>query len=60
MNTLASIHWVGTLVGGFLAEVSLFQHALLYVAPVGSLATNFAFAIWVGRRLDQDSSCSNA
>jgi len=63
MNTLGSIHWVRVLIGGFLAEVSLFvivipiymlagQHVLLYVAPAGSLATCFVFAIWVGRRLE--------
>ena len=63
MNTLGSIHWVRVLIGGFLAEVSLFvivipiymlagQDVLLYVAPAGSLATCFVFAIWVGRRLE--------
>ncbi|SRR6266404_5347883 len=63
MNTFAGIHWVRVLVGGFLAEVSVFlvvipisllygQHALLYAAPPASLATCFLFALWVGRRVD--------
>jgi hypothetical protein len=44
MNTLGRTHWVRSLIGGFLGEVSLFvivilvyrlagQHFLLYVAP---------------------------
>jgi putative membrane protein (TIGR04086 family) len=54
------MRWVRILIGGFLAEALLIlivipinmkfgQHALLYVAPVGSLATCFLFGLWVGR-----------
>lgn len=57
------LHWVRALIGGVLAEALLIlivipinwkfgQHALLYVAPVGSLLTCFAFAWWVGRRVE--------
>ena len=57
------IHWMRVLVGGFLAELSVFalvvpvlllygQHALLYAAPAASLATCFLFALWVGRTID--------
>ena len=63
MNTSARIHWVRVLIGGFLAELSVFavvvpvfllcgQHALLYAAPAASLVTCFLFALWVGRRVD--------
>jgi hypothetical protein len=63
MNTSAKFHWVRVLIGGFLAEVSVFvlvipvsllfgRHALLYAAPVASLLTCFLFALWVGRRVD--------
>jgi hypothetical protein len=63
MSTSSRIHWIRILIGGFLAEVSVFvivipiymlagQHALLYVAPVASLVMCFVFAIWVGRRLE--------
>jgi len=57
------MHWIRVLIGGFLAEASVFavvlpvfrvsgQHALLYVAPVASLVMCFLFAVWVGRRLE--------
>lgn len=63
MNASARIHWVRVLIGGFLAELSVFavvvpvslfygQHALLYAAPPASLVTCFLFALWVGRRVD--------
>jgi hypothetical protein len=63
MNTTARIHWVRALIGGFLAELSVFsvvipvalvygQHPLLYVAPPASLVACFLFALWVGRRVD--------
>ena len=62
MNKAARIHWIRVLVGGFLAEASVFvavipvlklfgQHALLYTAPAASLVMCFLFALWVGRRL---------
>ncbi len=57
------IHWMRVLVGGFLAELSVFalvvpvallygQRPLLYAAPAASLATCFLFAFWVGRTID--------
>jgi putative membrane protein (TIGR04086 family) len=63
MNTSARIHWVRVLIGGFLAELSVFvvvipvlllfgQHPLLYVAPAASLVACFVFAFWVGRKVD--------
>ena len=63
MNTSARIHWVRALIGGFLAELSVFavvipvlllsgQHALLYAAPAASLVTCFLFALWVGRQVE--------
>jgi hypothetical protein len=63
MNTSITIHWKRVLVGGFLAEASVFaivvpvfmmsgQHALLYAAPVASLVSCFLFALWVGRQLE--------
>ena len=62
MGTTARIHWMRALIGGFLAEVSLFaivipvlkifgQHALLYVVPPAALVTCFLFGLWVGRGL---------
>jgi putative membrane protein (TIGR04086 family) len=62
-ETVKKIHWIRTLIGGFLAEALLIlivipinmkfgQHALLYVAPVGSLATCFLFGWWVGGRVE--------
>jgi hypothetical protein len=63
MGTSTRIHWVRVLVGGFLAELSVFavvvpvlliygQHPLLYVAPPASLVACFLFAFWVGRGVD--------
>ncbi len=63
MNSSDRIHWVRALVGGFLAELSVFvvvipvlllwgQHPLLYVAPPASLVACFLFALWVGRKVD--------
>jgi hypothetical protein len=63
MNISTRIHWIRVLVGGFLAEASVFavvipvfmisgQHALLYAAPLASLVMCFLFALWVGRRLE--------
>ena len=57
------LHWIRILIGGFGAEALLIlivipinlkygQHALLYVAPVGSLLTCFALAWWVGRGIE--------
>ena len=63
MNASTRIHWTRVLIGGFLAEASVFalvipvyriagQHALLYAAPLASLTMCFLFALWVGRRLE--------
>jgi hypothetical protein len=63
MDTATRIHWVRVLIGGFLAEASVFavvipifllygQHALLYAAPPASLVMCFLFALWVGRGVD--------
>jgi hypothetical protein len=63
MNVIGRIHWIRVLVGGFLAELGVFavvlpvlkvsgQHALLYVAPVASLAMCFLLAFVVGRWLE--------
>lgn len=62
-GTAKRIHWVRILIGGFLAEALLIlivipinmkfgQTPLLYVAPVGSLATCFLFGWWVGGRIE--------
>lgn len=62
MSRTGRIHWIRALIGGFLAEVSLFaivipvfkifgQHALLYVVSPAALVTCFLFALWVGRGL---------
>ncbi len=62
MNTSTRINWIRVLIGGFLAEASVFaivipvfrisgRHALLYAAPSASLVIGFLFALWVGRRL---------
>ncbi len=62
MNTSTKIRWLRVLIGGFLAEASVFavvipvllmsgQHALLYAAPAASFVMCFLFALWVGRRL---------
>jgi hypothetical protein len=63
VGSVRGMHWIRVLIGGFLAEASVFavvlpvfwisgQHALLYVAPVASLVMCFLFALWVGRRLE--------
>ena len=63
MNTSTRIQWIRVLIGGFLAEASVFaivipifmisgQHALVYAAPLASLVMCFLFALWVGRRLE--------
>lgn len=63
MNISTRVHWIRVLIGGFLAEASVFalvipvymisgQHALLYVAPLASLVMCFLFALWVGRPLE--------
>ena len=63
MNTSPGIHWLRTLIGGFLAEVSVIaivipvsllfgKQAVPYAALLGSLLACFLFALWVGRRLD--------
>ena len=63
MSSSTRIHWIRVLIGGFLAETSVFvavipvfklagQHALLYAAPAASLVMCFLFALWVGRRLE--------
>jgi hypothetical protein len=63
MNTSARIHWVRVLIGGFLAEASVFavvipvfflfgQRAVAYAALTASLVMCFLFALWVGRRID--------
>jgi hypothetical protein len=63
MNTSTRIHWIRVLIGGFLAEASVFvvvipvfkisgPHALVYAAPSASLVMCFLFALWVGRRLE--------
>jgi hypothetical protein len=59
-RTVAKMHWVRILIGGFLAEAALIllvipvaikwgQHPLLYLAPAGSLVLCFLFGVWVGR-----------
>ena len=63
MNTSTRIQWIRVLIGGFLAEASVFaivisifmisgQHALVYAAPSASLVMCFLSALWVGRRLE--------
>jgi putative membrane protein (TIGR04086 family) len=63
MGTPAGIHWLRVLLAGFLAEVLVIalvippallvgKNTLTYTAPLASLLACFAFAIWVGRRLD--------
>jgi hypothetical protein len=63
MNTFERIHWVRVLLGGFLAELSVFmvvipvfllagQRAIPYAALLGSLVGCFLFALWVGRRVN--------
>ena len=63
MNDFARIHGVRILIGGFLAEASVFavvvpvfllfgQRAVPYAALSASLVTCFLFALWVGRRID--------
>ncbi len=63
MNTPTRIHWIRVLIGGFLAEVSVFAvvipvfkisgpRALVYAAPSASLVMCFLLALWVGRRLE--------
>jgi len=63
MNDFARIHWVRILIGGFLAEASVFavvvpvfllfgQRAVSYAALSGSLVMCFLFALWVGRRIE--------
>ena len=63
MNDFARIHWVRILMGGFLAEASVFavvipafllfgQRAVSYAALTGSLVMCFLFALWVGRRIE--------
>ena len=63
MNTLGRIHWARVLMGGFLAEASVFavvipvfllfgQRAVSYAALSGSLVMCFLFALWVGRRVE--------
>ena len=60
VGAMAKMHWVRILIGGFLAEAALIllvipvammwgQHALLYLAPAGSLAFCFLLGFWVGR-----------
>src|SRR5260370_14423239 len=54
MNTSTRIQWIRVLIGGFLAEASVFamvipifmisgQHALVYAAPSPSLVISFLF-----------------
>jgi putative membrane protein (TIGR04086 family) len=63
MDTRAGIHWLSVLLAGFLAELLVIalvippalllgKNTLPYTAPLASLLACFAFAIWVGRRLD--------
>jgi putative membrane protein (TIGR04086 family) len=63
MDLSTRIHWLRILVGGFLAEACVFAvvipffmahrpQAVLYVAPVASLAMCFLFALWAGRRVE--------
>jgi hypothetical protein len=63
MHTSAQIHWIRVLIGGLLAEASVFAvvipvlklsgpHALLYAAPPASLVMCFLFALWVGRQIE--------
>jgi putative membrane protein (TIGR04086 family) len=63
MDTPAGIHWLRVLFAGFLAEVLVIalvippallvgKNTLTYTAPLASLVACFAFAVWVGRRID--------
>jgi putative membrane protein (TIGR04086 family) len=63
MNTLGRIRWVRVLVGGFLAEVSVFvvvipvyltvgQRGVSYAALAGSLVCCFLWAMWMARRVE--------
>jgi len=63
MNTSRGINWKRVLIGGFLAEASVFvivipvllmsgPHPLLYVAPIASLVMCFLFALWAGHPLE--------
>lgn len=63
MNRSGRIHWVRALLGGLLAEIGVFvlvipvyklsgEHALLYAAPVASLAMCFLFGAWVGHGIE--------
>jgi hypothetical protein len=63
MNKSAQIHWICGLIGGFLAEASVFalmipvvmisgHHTLLHIAPSASLVMCFLFALWVRRKLE--------
>jgi hypothetical protein len=57
------IRWIRILIGGLLAEASVFavvipinlaagQHALLYAVPPACLIACFLFGMWVGRGLE--------
>jgi Na+-transporting NADH:ubiquinone oxidoreductase subunit NqrB len=63
VNASARIHWIRILLGGFLAEVSVFvvvipaykifgARGLTWSALLGSLVMCFLFALWVGRGVD--------
>jgi hypothetical protein len=62
MTNTARIHWLRILIGGFLAEASVFAvvipvfiasgaRGVLYAAPVASLVMCFIFGLLVARRL---------
>jgi putative membrane protein (TIGR04086 family) len=61
---MKNIRWGWVLLGGFLAELSIFvlviplslligQESLLYSAPPASFAAPFVFGIWVARKAPQ-------
>jgi len=63
MASGSRVHWVRVLAGGVMAEALLIliaipigmkfgQHPLLYIAPLGSLATCFLFGWWAGRGVE--------
>ena len=69
MAAFPKIHWGRILIGGFLAVGSVWifllatpvffaQQSSRYASPLASMLACFLFAIWVGRRVDAGSSCT--
>lgn len=68
MTNTARIHWLNILIGGFLAEASVFAvvipvfmasgaRGVLYAAPVASLVMCFIFGLVVARRVGSRPFC---